>query len=90
MAVTHNVVTVAATATTISDASNDRDGHSVSVQNPTGGATVYIGGAGVTSSVYGVALIGGADMSVDLLQGEVLFGIVATGTQGVNVLRAGN
>lgn len=90
MAVTHERVTVATTATVISTAANDRDGHSVCVQNPAGGATVYIGGSGVTTSSYGVALGESSDISIDLLQGEVLYGIVASSTQTVNVLRAGN
>ncbi len=90
MAITHEIVTVGATATVISTAANDRDGHSVCVQNPSASTTVYIGGAGVTTSSYGVALAGGADISVDLLQGEILYGIVASSTQTVNVLRAGN
>ncbi len=90
MAVTHNIVSVGATATIISNAGNDRDGHSVLVQNPSESVTVYIGGAGVTTTSYGVALAGGADISIDLLQGEVLYGVVASSTQNVNVLRAGN
>ena len=90
MAVTHNIVSVGATATIISNAANDRDGHSVLVQNPSASVTVYIGGAGVTTTSYGVALAGGADISIDLLQGEVLYGVVASSTQNVNVLRAGN
>jgi hypothetical protein len=90
MAVTHNIVSIGTTATTISSAVSDRDGHSVLVQNPSEDTIVYIGGAGVTTSSYGVALAGGADISIDLLQGEVLYGVVASSTQNVNVLRAGN
>ena len=90
MAITHNIVTVGATATVISTAVNDREGHSVCVQNPSASTTVYIGGSGVTTTDYGVALAGGADISIDLLQGEILYGIVASSTQTVNVLRAGN
>lgn len=90
MAVTHNIVTVGTTATVISSAANDRDGHSVLIQNPSASTTVFIGGAGVTTASFGVALAGGSDMSIDLLQGEVVFGIVASSTQVVNVLRAGN
>lgn len=90
MAVTHNVVSVGVNATIISNASDDRGGHSVLVQNPSVSTTVYIGGAGVTTASYGVALAGGADISIDLLQGEVLFGVVTSSTQNVNVLRAGN
>jgi hypothetical protein len=90
MAVTHNIVSIGTTATVISTAANDRDGHSVLVQNPSASTTVYIGGAGVTTTSYGVALAGGADMSIDLLQGEILYGVVTSSTQNVNVLRAGN
>ncbi len=90
MAVTHNIVSVGTTATVISTAANDRDGHSVCVQNPSASTTVYIGGTGVTTTDYGVALAGGADISIDLLQGEILYGVVASSTQSVNVLRAGN
>jgi hypothetical protein len=90
MAVTHNIVAIGTTATVISTAAGDRDGHSVLVQNPSASVTVYIGGEGVTTSSYGVALAGGADMSIDLLQNEVLYGVVASSTQNVNVLRAGN
>lgn len=90
MAVTHNIVTVGTTATVISTAANDRDGHSVLVQNPSASTVVYIGGAGVTTSSYGVALAGGSDISIDLQQGEILYGVVASSTQAVNVLRAGN
>jgi hypothetical protein len=90
MAVTHNIVSIGTTATVISTAANDRDGHSVLVQNPSASTTVYIGGAGVTTASYGVALAGGADISIDLLQGEVLYGVVTSSTQNVNVLRAGN
>lgn len=90
MAVTHSIVSVGTTATVISTAANDRDGHAVCVQNPSSSTTVYIGGTGVTTTDYGVALAGGADISIDLLQGEILYGIVASSTQNVNVLRAGN
>lgn len=90
MAVTHNIVSVGTTATVISTAANDREGHSVLVQNPSASTTVYIGGAGVTTTDYGCALAGGADISVDLQQGEILYGVVASSTQNVNVLRAGN
>lgn len=90
MAVTHSIVSIGTSATTISSAVSDRDGHSVLIQNPSASVTVYIGGDGVTTSSYGVALAGGSDISVDLLQGEILYGVVASSTQSVNVLRAGN
>jgi hypothetical protein len=90
MAVTHNIVSVGTTATVISTAVNDREGHSVLIQNPSASTTVYIGGTGVTTTSYGVALAGGSDISIDLQQGEIVYGVVASSTQNLNVLRAGN
>lgn len=89
MAVTHDRVSVTDSATLLSDASNDRAGHSVLVQNVTA-TTVYLGGEGVTDSDYGVALTQNSDVSIDLQQGEKLYGIVTTGSVTLNVLRAGN
>lgn len=80
-------ITVAATATLITDATGDKNGHSVSIQNPSGGATIYLGGSGVTSSSYGYALAGGMDFGADLEKGEMLYAITASGTQIVNVMR---
>ena len=89
MAVAHSQVVVAATATVIADAGRDRDGFAVIVQNPSGGSSVFIGGSTVTSTVYGHALAAGATLEVVLKQGETIYGIVATGTITVNVLRVG-
>ena len=90
MAISHAIVSVTTAATALNDSlDGGKDGSSVSVQNPTGGATVYIGGAGVTTASYGFLLAAGATFSAELNQGEALFGIVASSTQSVAVLRQG-
>lgn len=86
MAVNHARVTVGDTATVVSRSDNDRDGHSVTVQNPLGNGTVYLGGAGVTVDDYGHALDAGSTISLDLVRDEVLYGVAAL-DQIVNVLK---
>lgn len=89
MAVSAASVTVATTATVLTSAeSDDRAGFSVLVKVPAEGATVYLGGSGVTTGA-GYPLAEGEAMAFDLSPGESLFGIVASGTQAVNVLRSG-
>ena len=95
MAVEHARVTVGATATLLSTTVVQDTGlpvvrHTTSVQNPTGsGKTVYLGGAGVTSTDYGFALAEGSDWTTDLQPGEAMYGVVASATATVNVLRVG-
>jgi hypothetical protein len=89
MAITHERISVGTTATQISSNYAGKDGQTVSVQNPAAGATVYIGGEGVTTTSYGFALTGGTDMAVEMQDGEKLYGVVASSTQTVNVLRQG-
>ena len=67
----------------------NQTGQSLIIQNPTGGATVYLGGSTVTTVAYGYALAANTALSIDLGQGEQIFGVVATGTQAVGVLRKG-
>jgi len=90
VAISHGIVSVTTAATAL-NASLDggKDGSTISVQNPTGGATVYIGGAGVTTASYGFVLLAGTTFTIELNQGETLFGIVASSTQSVAVLRQG-
>jgi hypothetical protein len=90
MAVVAASVTVATTATLLS-ASSETDhasGQSVMVKVPTGGATVYIGGSGVTSAA-GFPVAAGEATAFDLSPEDALYGITASGTQAVNVLRTG-
>ncbi len=89
MALSHGIVSVATTATLISAADGGRDGQTVLVQNPAGGATVYLGGAGVTTASYGFTLEGGVAFAIDLQVGEALYGVVASSTQNVSAIRQG-
>lgn len=89
MAITTGQVSVGTTATALSTAeSDDRSGSSICVSNPSGGSTVYLGPAGVTTG-NGFALDAGASMAFDLQPGELIYGIVASGTVTVSVLRTG-
>lgn len=89
MALSHGIVSVTTAATLLSTASAGRDGQTVLVQNPSGGANVYLGGTGVTSASYGYLLVAGSAFAIDLQAGESLFGVVASSTQSVSVIRQG-
>jgi hypothetical protein len=89
MALAHAQVTVTTTATLLSAADAGRDGQTVLVQNPTTGVNVYIGGAGVTTTSYGFLLQAGTAFAIDLQVGEALYGVVASSTQAVGVIRQG-
>ena len=89
MALSHAIVSVGTTATLLSSSTAGRDGQTVLVQNPSGGATVYLGGTGVTTSSYGFILEGGVAFAIDLQDNESLYGVVASSTQSVSVIRQG-
>lgn len=82
---------VGITATLIAPAhsasGDNQAGCSVMLYNP-GPADVLVGNASVTTSI-GLTLPSGASMQADLEDGEVLYGIVATGSQTVHVLETG-
>lgn len=83
-------VSVGTTETELTGAQTDTiAGQSVVVKLPSAAtASVFLGGTGVTTTT-GFELTAGSSISMDLGQGEQLFGIVATGTQTVHVLRTG-
>ena len=91
MAINHAIVSVGATATllTVAASGGGKDGSTILVQNPTGGQAVYLGGTGVTTSSYGFILAVGSNISIELNQDESLYGVVASSTQSVAVLRQG-
>jgi hypothetical protein len=89
MAVSHQRVSVGTTATQLTLDADGRDGQTINIQNPVGGATVYLGGTGVTTNNYGCELLAGASFSVELQQGEKVFGVVSSSTQTVNIFRQG-
>jgi hypothetical protein len=89
MALQHAQVSVGTTATLLSAAVAGRDGQTLLVQNPSGGVNVFIGGAGVTTSSYGYLLTGGSAFAIDLQAGEGIYGVVASSTQALGVIRQG-
>jgi hypothetical protein len=89
MAVSHQRVSVGTTATQLTSDYDGKDGQTINVQNPAGGADVFLGGAGVTTSSYGFLLGAGISFSVELQDDEKLYAVVTTGTQTVNILRQG-
>jgi hypothetical protein len=89
MAVSHARVSVGTTATKLTSDFDGKDGQTISVQNPAGGADVFLGGEGVTTTSYGFLLGAGIVFSVELQDDEKLFAVVASSTQTVNILRQG-
>lgn len=100
MALLASVVTVAATPTQLNTSRTDAiGGSSLAVKVPTGGATVFVGGAAVTAA-SGWPIAAGESLFLDIderaggaSQGpspdEAVYAIVASGTQSVNVLARG-
>jgi hypothetical protein len=89
MATKTRAVTVSTTATDLLSASDDdRAGRSVAVYNASD-ATVYIGGADVTTAngIPIATLTWGPGL--DLSPGNALYGIVAASTKSVRVLEVG-
>ena len=90
MAVTHQRISVGTTATKLTLDNDGKDGQTINVQNPSGGVDVFIGGDGVTTTSYGYLLGAGLSLSIELDDDEKLYGVVASGTQTVNILRQGS
>jgi len=89
MALSHGIVSVTTSATLLSSSNAGRDGQTVLIQNPAGGADVKLGGAGVTTASYGFIVVGGSAFAIDLQFGEELYAVVASSTQSVSVIRQG-
>ena len=89
MAISHARVSVGTTATKLTSDYDGKDGQTINVQVPTAGATVYLGGEGVTTTSYGYELLAGTSFSVELQDDEKLYAVVASSTQTVNVIRQG-
>lgn len=90
MAVEGAQVSVGITATELTGTQTDTlAGQSVVARLPSGApASVFLGGTGVTTTT-GFELTAGSSVAMDLSDGERLFGIIATGTQTVHMLRTG-
>ena len=86
MSLNGSVVTVASTATVI--ATGKVGASWVYLHAPTGGNTVYVGPSTVTTA-NGLELSKGAPIAFWLAETDVLYGIVATGTQPLMVMQSG-
>ncbi len=94
MAIAHATVSVGTDATQVSSATDSvRElgdyAHTVLIQNPTGGVSVFLGGPGVTDSAYGYELAAGSSISVDVQSEDVLYAVVSADTQDVYCLYQG-
>lgn len=58
------------------------------IRIPSGSVTVYFGGSQVTTST-GCPFVAGEDLEVDLVN-EILYAVVASGSQNINLLRRGD
>jgi hypothetical protein len=90
MAVDHDNVTVGTSATSLLSATADSQGnHQRSVLLSEPGATMYVGGLGVTTTDYGYKLEAGGELALDLFAGDELYAVVASSTAVVRVLHTG-
>jgi hypothetical protein len=93
MAVKHSTVVVGASATPLIGSIDDTDGtpdrsevaRTLTVQNAENGATVYIGGPGVTTTSYGYRLKADQAVAFDLTAGDEPYAVTAT-SQAVTTL----
>ena len=86
MSLESSAVTIAATATVI--ATGKTGASWVYLHAPTGGNTIFIGPSTVTAA-NGLELPKGALQTVWLAEADTLYGIVATSTQSLMVLKSG-
>lgn len=87
MPIISNRVSVTAAATSLSNPVGGSLGDPIGViVKNTGGASIYLGGSGVTSAA-GLELAPGETLNVELMGGDVLYGITASGTVIVSVLK---
>jgi hypothetical protein len=94
MSVKHETLTVGTTPTALTTNRPDTSGNnyevarSVVISNE-GAVSVFIGGAGVTSTDYGFRLSAGATLAFDLIRSDSPMAVVASGTAVVRVLHLG-
>ena len=88
-----SITTSATAVNTDASDSGASSGGSVLVKVPSGGQTVYLGGAAVTADTTagtgGFPVAPGESLTVMYGNGEIVYGIVAATTQSVHVLRRG-
>jgi hypothetical protein len=80
-------VSVTGTATVLSDPTRGSIGDPIGVVvKNTGGTSIYLGGSGVTSAA-GLELAPGETLNIELMGGDVLYGITASGTVIVSIMK---
>lgn len=82
MAISQSRVSVGTAATLL--VSSDRR-VKARIQNPVGGTTIQVGGAGVTTA-NGMDLVAGAMIEMIVEPNDPLYGIIAAATQAIQVL----
>lgn len=87
MATTHGLITLSDSTATLVTTSGIHSGADVTIQNIDDGATVYLGGEGVTTTDYGFKLAPGAAWSVELSGNDHIYAISNTNTSQVAVLK---
>lgn len=65
-----------------------RDGNSIAIQAPAA-STLYIGGDTTVSASTGWPIAAGQSLALDLHAGEVVYGVLTSGTATAYVLRTG-
>lgn len=94
MAINHQIVTVDSSGTTLvsipqANSIPYEKKVSISIQNLDQNNTAYLGSTGVSISSYGYALAPATAFAIDLLPGDQLFGVTASGqTAQIAVLAA--
>jgi hypothetical protein len=82
-------VTVSTSATALTGIDTDyKPGSSIIVQAPAGN-TLWVGGADVNTTTTGWAIPAGTTLAVDISGSDVLYGVIAAGTDTATVLRVG-
>ena len=86
MALVHGQVTITTSATLIHKAGADGDSDTLHIHCPSGGQSVFIGGASVTAANGFELKAGSGDLVFNLEAGDSVYGTVAATTQGISYL----
>lgn len=90
MATKHATVSVGTTATALHATESGVPEWSASASQSlliSAAADFFIGGPGVTTTAYGFKVVAGTPLALDLGAGDTLYGVCATGTVDVYILR---
>jgi hypothetical protein len=89
MAIQVRQVTVGTTATPLTGSDTDyKPGSSIIVQAPAGN-TLWVGGPDVNTTNTGWVVSAGTTFAIDIVGSDVLYGVIAAGTDTALVMRSG-